>query len=51
MDKEILKVRKLTDTIYACGAGTAADLDQVIVFLCFLINLSSDRKNFLKICI
>lgn len=28
-DKNCMKVHKLTDTIFACGAGTAADLDQV----------------------
>lgn len=28
-DKNCMKVHKLTDLIYACGAGTAADLDQV----------------------
>lgn len=28
-DKHCEKVHKLTDSIYACGAGTAADLDQV----------------------
>ena len=28
-DKACNKVHKLTDFIYACGAGTAADLDQV----------------------
>ena len=31
-DKNIVKVHKLTDSIYACGAGTAADLDQVCAF-------------------
>lgn len=29
-DKHCEKVHKLTDSIYACGAGTAADLDQVL---------------------
>lgn len=28
-DKHCEKVHKLTESIYACGAGTAADLDQV----------------------
>jgi len=28
-NKDCIKVHKLTDSIYACGAGTAADLDQV----------------------
>jgi len=28
-DKHCMKVHKLTQSIYACGAGTAADLDQV----------------------
>lgn len=28
-DKNCMKVHHITDTIYACGAGTAADLDQV----------------------
>lgn len=28
-DKHCEKVHYLTDSIYACGAGTAADLDQV----------------------
>jgi len=28
-DKDCMKVHKLTHSIYACGAGTAADLDQV----------------------
>jgi len=28
-DKHCMKLHKLTDSIYACGAGTAADLDQV----------------------
>lgn len=28
-DKHCMKVHKVTDSIYACGAGTAADLDQV----------------------
>lgn len=28
-DKHCLKIHKLTDSIFACGAGTAADLNQV----------------------
>lgn len=28
-DKHCEKVHKLTESMYACGAGTAADLDQV----------------------
>jgi len=28
-DKDCIKLHKLSDSIYACGAGTAADLDQV----------------------
>jgi 20S proteasome subunit beta 2 len=32
-DKQCMKVHKLTDSIYACGAGTAADLDQVTKML------------------
>lgn len=32
-DKHCEKVHKLTDSIYACGAGTAADLHQVGVGL------------------
>lgn len=28
-DKFCLKVHKLSESIYACGAGTAADLDSV----------------------
>jgi len=28
-DKNCIKVHKLTDSIFACGAGTAADLDKV----------------------
>jgi len=32
-DKHCMKVHKLTDSIYACGAGTAADLDQVCLML------------------
>jgi len=28
-DKNCMKLHKLTDSIYACGAGTAADLDKV----------------------
>lgn len=46
-DKNCLKVHKLTDTIYACGAGTAADLDQVCNMLSAqlkLHQLSTGRK-------
>uniref|UniRef100_A0A914E8K5 proteasome endopeptidase complex n=1 Tax=Acrobeloides nanus TaxID=290746 RepID=A0A914E8K5_9BILA len=32
-DKHCEKVHKLTESIYACGAGTAADLDQVCKML------------------
>jgi 20S proteasome subunit beta 2 len=32
-DKQCQKVHKLTESIYACGAGTAADLDQVTKML------------------
>lgn len=32
-DKQCMKVHKITDSIYACGAGTAADLDQVTKML------------------
>uniref|UniRef100_A0A1I7ZD36 proteasome endopeptidase complex n=1 Tax=Steinernema glaseri TaxID=37863 RepID=A0A1I7ZD36_9BILA len=32
-DKNCMKVHKLTDSIYCCGAGTAADLDQVAKML------------------
>lgn len=28
-DKHCMKVHKITDAMYACGAGTAGDLDQV----------------------
>lgn len=31
-DKHCMKVHKLTNSIYACGAGTAADLDQVLIY-------------------
>jgi 20S proteasome alpha/beta subunit len=29
-DKGVLKVHKLSETIYACGAGTSADLNKVV---------------------
>ncbi|KAK0404220.1 hypothetical protein QR680_017347 [Steinernema hermaphroditum] len=32
-DKNCMKVHKLTESIYCCGAGTAADLDQVAKML------------------
>ncbi|PAV91283.1 hypothetical protein WR25_16836 [Diploscapter pachys] len=46
-DKNIVKVHKLTDSIYACGAGTAADLDQVTNMLAGnmrLMELNTGRK-------
>uniref|UniRef100_A0A0N5AX58 proteasome endopeptidase complex n=1 Tax=Syphacia muris TaxID=451379 RepID=A0A0N5AX58_9BILA len=46
-DKHCMKVHKLTDSIYACGAGTAADLDQVTKMLSAqlrLLELNSERK-------
>uniref|UniRef100_A0AC34R2P5 RNA methyltransferase n=1 Tax=Panagrolaimus sp. JU765 TaxID=591449 RepID=A0AC34R2P5_9BILA len=46
-DKQCEKVHKLTDSIYACGAGTAADLDQVTKMLSSnlrLIELNTGKK-------
>lgn len=46
-DKQCEKVHKLTDSIYACGAGTAADLEQVTKMLSAqlrLLELNSERK-------
>ncbi|VDD94136.1 unnamed protein product [Enterobius vermicularis] len=46
-DKHCEKVHKLTESIYACGAGTAADLDQVTKMLSSqmrLLELNSERK-------
>jgi len=46
-DKNCMKVHKLTESIYACGAGTAADLDQVCNMLSAdlrLLELNTDRK-------
>jgi len=46
-DKFCMKVHHLTDSIYACGAGTAADLDQVCNMLSSnlqLLELSTGRK-------
>lgn len=46
-DKHCMKVHKLTKSIYACGAGTAADLDQVCKMLSAnlrLQELNSGRK-------
>ncbi|KAI1717648.1 proteasome subunit domain-containing protein [Ditylenchus destructor] len=46
-DKFCMKVHKLTNSIYACGAGTAADLDQVCNMLSAnmrLQELNSGRK-------
>uniref|UniRef100_A0A914UQ43 Proteasome subunit beta n=1 Tax=Plectus sambesii TaxID=2011161 RepID=A0A914UQ43_9BILA len=46
-DKHCEKVHKLTESIYACGAGTAADLDQVTKMLASnlqLIELNTERK-------
>ncbi|MFH4982476.1 hypothetical protein AB6A40_009185 [Gnathostoma spinigerum] len=46
-DKYCMKVHKLTDSIYACGAGTAADLDQVTKMLSAqlrLLELNTGRK-------
>ncbi|CAI2294237.1 unnamed protein product [Caenorhabditis sp. 36 PRJEB53466] len=46
-DKHCEKVHKLTESIYACGAGTAADLDQVTKMLSGnlrLLELNTGRK-------
>ncbi|CAB3407642.1 unnamed protein product [Caenorhabditis bovis] len=46
-DKHCEKVHKLTESIYACGAGTAADLDQVTKMLSGslrLMELNTGRK-------
>jgi len=46
-DKQCEKVHKLTESIYACGAGTAADLDQVTKMLSAnlrLIELNTGKK-------
>jgi len=46
-DKLCAKVARLTDSIYACGAGTAADLHQVTKMLgsnLQLIELNTERK-------
>ncbi|VDM97606.1 unnamed protein product [Thelazia callipaeda] len=46
-DKHCEKVAKLTDSIYACGAGTAADLHQVTKMLSAqlrLLELNSGKK-------
>lgn len=46
-DKHCEKVHKLTDSIYACGAGTAADLDQVTKMLSAqlrLLELNTGKK-------
>ncbi|KJH45278.1 multicatalytic endopeptidase family protein [Dictyocaulus viviparus] len=46
-DKHCEKVHYLTDSIYACGAGTAADLDQVAKMLSGtlrLMELNTGRK-------
>ncbi|KAK6039225.1 putative multicatalytic endopeptidase [Cooperia oncophora] len=46
-DKHCEKVHYLTDSIYACGAGTAADLDQVCKMLSGtlrLMELNTGRK-------
>ncbi|VDL77713.1 unnamed protein product [Nippostrongylus brasiliensis] len=46
-DKHCEKVHYLTDSIYACGAGTAADLDQVTKMLSGslrLMELNTGRK-------
>uniref|UniRef100_A0A0R3S5T6 proteasome endopeptidase complex n=1 Tax=Elaeophora elaphi TaxID=1147741 RepID=A0A0R3S5T6_9BILA len=46
-DKHCMKVHKLTESIYACGAGTAADLDQVTKMLSAqlrLLELNTGKK-------
>lgn len=46
-DKHCRKVHKITDSIFACGAGTAADLDQVTKMLSAqlrLLELNTGRK-------
>uniref|UniRef100_A0A1I7XHY6 proteasome endopeptidase complex n=1 Tax=Heterorhabditis bacteriophora TaxID=37862 RepID=A0A1I7XHY6_HETBA len=46
-DKHCEKVHKLTESIYACGAGTAADLDQVTKMLSAnlrLLELNTGKK-------
>uniref|UniRef100_A0A7E4ZST5 proteasome endopeptidase complex n=1 Tax=Panagrellus redivivus TaxID=6233 RepID=A0A7E4ZST5_PANRE len=46
-DKQCEKVHKLTESIYACGAGTAADLDQVTKMLSAnlrLMELNTGKK-------
>ncbi|CAJ0946182.1 unnamed protein product, partial [Mesorhabditis belari] len=46
-DKHCEKVHKLTESIYACGAGTAADLDQVTKMLSSnlrLMELNTGKK-------
>uniref|UniRef100_A0A8R1XSY1 proteasome endopeptidase complex n=1 Tax=Onchocerca volvulus TaxID=6282 RepID=A0A8R1XSY1_ONCVO len=46
-DKDCKKVHKLTDSIYACGAGTAADLNQVTKMLSAqlrLLELNTGKK-------
>uniref|UniRef100_A0AC35U0Q7 Proteasome subunit beta type-7 n=1 Tax=Rhabditophanes sp. KR3021 TaxID=114890 RepID=A0AC35U0Q7_9BILA len=46
-DKNCMKVHKLTDSMYACGAGTAADLDQVTKMLSSqmrLLELNTGKK-------
>jgi len=53
-DKACMKVHKLTDSIYACGAGTAADLDQVCKMLSSnlqLMELSTGRKARVVACL
>ncbi|CAD5229793.1 unnamed protein product [Bursaphelenchus okinawaensis] len=46
-DKQCEKVHKLTESMYACGAGTAADLDQVTKMLganLRLLELNTGKK-------
>lgn len=38
-DKNCMKVHYLTESIRACGAGTAADLDQVCIIFKFFSTL------------
>uniref|UniRef100_A0A0N4ZPZ6 proteasome endopeptidase complex n=1 Tax=Parastrongyloides trichosuri TaxID=131310 RepID=A0A0N4ZPZ6_PARTI len=46
-DKACMKVHKITESMYACGAGTAADLDQVTKMLSSqmrLLELNTGKK-------
>lgn len=48
-DKHCEKVHFLTESIYACGAGTAADLDQVCRFAKFFFTISITKSS-LQVC-